>query len=88
MIGRDKSPTVCRTGSRRHFDVTALRDRVNFETQLFVHLKCSLEQRERDGGRERGGDAERRDIRRCASIRLYFSHLQAHAWNSLKGTHV
>lgn len=82
MIGRDKNPTVCRAGSKRHFDVTAFRDRVNFVTQLFVHLECSLEER------ESVGDAERRDIRHSASICLYFSHLQAHAWNSLKGTRV
>lgn len=40
------------------------------------------------GRRESGGDAERCDIRHSTSICLYFSHLQVHAWNSLKGTRV
>lgn len=39
IIGLDNNPTVCHAGSQHHFDVTAFHDRVNYVTELFVHLK-------------------------------------------------
>lgn len=72
MIGRDKTPAVCRTGSGRHFDVTAFRDSVDFVTQLFVHLKCSLEEWGVGGG-------EQSDVTSgvvCQSVCTFFFQLQ------------
>lgn len=39
VIGLDKNPTVCHTGSQHHFDVTALHDGVDHVRELLVHLK-------------------------------------------------